>query len=70
MFFLQEDLCYDISKNDESPLGMQKLMLKQLENISNYKIIQITESTFYNQIDKFDFIDRIISENFMKMENK
>lgn len=70
IFLLQEDLGYDISKNSEFPLGMQKLMLNQLGNVSSFKIVTINENEFYDQIDKFDYIDRIISESFMKMEAK
>ena len=40
----KEDVVYNIEKGHDEPLGLQKLMLKQLENVSDMNILPIYES--------------------------
>lgn len=62
-------MCYDLDNNTYEPLGLQKLMIKHLESVSTFKIVPIFEYDFYSEVDKFEFIDRTISKEFMKMNN-
>jgi hypothetical protein len=70
VFLLKEDLCYNISSGKYEPLGLQKLMIKQLESVSLMKVVPIFESYYQNEIDQHDFLDRLISKNFMQMQAK
>lgn len=69
-FFQKEDVIYNIEKGKDEPMGIQKLMLKQLENMSNLKLLQIYESDLYQsgRVSQFDYLDRLISQEFMKMQ--
>lgn len=43
-FLLQEEICYNSETKKEEPLGLQKLMLRHLSQISNYRICTVSEN--------------------------
>lgn len=69
VFLLQEDLAFNIQNNEYQPLGMQKLMLKQLSNLSSMRIVPVFETDYHQELDKFDYLDRLISKQFMKIQS-
>ena len=50
-FLLQEEICYNSWTREEEPLGLQKLMLRHLSQISNYKVCTVDENLAENNID-------------------
>lgn len=42
-FLLQEELCYNAETKEEEPLGLQKLMVRHLQTISDYNVHFISE---------------------------
>ena len=58
-FFLKEEVAFNTEKGTEEPLGVQKVMLKQMKQRSfNTKVGYVTESEFYDAKDKIDdFLD-------------
>lgn len=68
VFLLKEDLWYNISSGKYEPLGLQKLMIKQLESVSLMKVVPIFETYYQNELDQHDYLDRLISKNFMQMQ--
>ena len=42
-FLLQEELCFNAKSGREEPLGLQKLMLRHLQNISDFRVQYVTE---------------------------
>lgn len=69
VFSLKEDVCYNMETGSEQQLAINSLMIKQLENLSNYKVITISESEFQNIEDKYEYLDRLLSWNFMKLDD-
>ena len=43
-FLLQEEICYNADSKQEEPLGLQKLMLRHLSQISNFKVCTVDEN--------------------------
>lgn len=70
IFLLKEDICYNLETSQDQPLGIYNMIMKQLKNMSNYKVIPVYESTFQSEQDRFDYVDRLISWNFMEMESE
>lgn len=74
MFLQKEDVVYNIEKGRDEPIGLKKLMLTQLKSVSDMHIVPIYESQIYknqgNYMNQFDLIDRIISEQFSKLQSK
>ena len=56
-FLLQEEVCYNYTKQKEEPLALQKIMMKDLNNLSFVKTLYLTESRFFGleieEVDKF-----------------
>ena len=50
-FLLQEEICYNSKTRQEEPLGLQKLMLRHLSQISNFKVCTIDENEAAKDID-------------------
>lgn len=69
-FFQKEDVIYNIEKGKDEPMGIQKLMLKQLNNMSNLHILEIFESDIMNtgKYTQAEYLDRLISNEFIKMQ--
>lgn len=62
-FFLQEEVCLNAKEQCEEPLGLQKLMLKHLQNISDYKVDFVTENDFYMNKDSLEgYVQYLIQE--------
>jgi hypothetical protein len=70
IFSLKEDICYNMETNSEQQLAINSLMIKQLENLSNYKVVTISESEFQRVENMYEYLDRLISWNFMKLDDK
>ena len=43
-FLLQEEICYNSETKQEEPLGLQKLMLRHLSQISNFRVCTVDEN--------------------------
>jgi hypothetical protein len=43
-FLLQEELCYNTTTKQEEPLGLQRLMVRQMQTISDFKVHFVTEN--------------------------
>lgn len=50
-FLLQEEICYNSWTRKEEPLGLQKLMLRHLSQISNYRVCTVDENMAEGDID-------------------
>ena len=50
-FLLQEEICYNSWTRKEEPLGLQKLMLRHLSQISNYRVCTVDENMAMGDID-------------------
>jgi hypothetical protein len=62
-FFLQEEVCLNAKEQNEEPLGLQKLMLKHLQNFSDYKVEYVTENDFYMNKDSIDdYVEYLLTE--------
>ena len=65
-FFLQEEVCLNAREQSEEPLGLQKLMLKHLQNISDYKVEYVTENDFYMNKDTIEnYVDYLLNEKLL-----
>ena len=65
-FFLQEEVCLNSSEQSEEPLGLQKLMLKHLQSISDYKVEYVTENDFYMNKDTIDdYVSYLLTEKLL-----
>jgi len=50
-FLLQEEICYNSETRQEEALGLQKLMLRHLSQISNFKVCTVDENMTATQLD-------------------
>ena len=50
-FLLQEEICYNSRTHKEEPLGLQKLMIRHLSQISNYKVCAVDENMATLNVD-------------------
>ncbi len=65
-FFLQEEVCLNAREQAEEPLGLQKLMLKHLQNISDFKVEYVTENDFYMNKDTIEgFVEYLLNEKLL-----
>jgi len=65
-FFLQEEVCLNAKEQSEEPLGLQKLMLKHLSNISEYKVEYVTENDFYMNKDTIEgYVEYLLAEKLL-----
>lgn len=51
-FLLTEELCYNALTMKQEPLGLQKLMVRHLEQISDYKVYFVSETDVINNLDE------------------
>jgi hypothetical protein len=64
---LQEEVCLNTAEQNEEPLGLQKLMLKHLQTISDYKVEYVTENDFYMNKNALDgYVDYLLTERLLK----
>lgn len=65
-FFLQEEVCLNSSEQNEEPLGLQKLMLRHLQSISDFKVEYVTENDFYMNKDTIEsYVDYLLQEKLL-----
>lgn len=65
-FFLQEEVCLNAKEQSEEPLGLQKLMLKHLQSVSDYKVEYVTENDFYMNKDTIDsYVEYLINNKVL-----
>lgn len=50
-FLLQEEICYNAKTHREEPLGLQKLMLRHLSQISNFRVCTVDENMAQDNLD-------------------
>lgn len=43
-FLVQEEICYNAKTRQEEPLAIQKLMIRHLSQISNYRVLAVSEN--------------------------
>jgi hypothetical protein len=70
-FFLQEEVCLNANEQSEEPLGLQKLMLKHLQSISDYKVEYVTENDFYMNKDTIDdYVNYLLTDKLLNQTQK
>jgi hypothetical protein len=59
-------VCLNAREQAEEPLGLQKLMLKHLQNISDFKVEYVTENDFYMNKDTIEgFVEYLLNEKLL-----
>ena len=73
-FLVQEEICYNAKTRQEEPLAIQKLKIRHLSQISNYRVLAVSENEAESNKDELmqkvnDFLNEVESTETPQQAN-